>query len=135
MIGAALAFLLALLHRQFLLVAFDRETAVVMGKNVLLWDLLFYGVAGLALSMSVLITGPMLTFGALVIPPLAARPFCRRMPAYLLLSSALGGGAALAGFQLSFTRDWPLGPAVVALAAAATLLLHAGRALALRLRR
>lgn len=131
---ALLGLLMAALHRQFLLVAFDRESAVAMGKNVLLWDLLFYGIAGTALSMSVLITGPLLTFGALVIPPLAARPFARRMPAFLALSAAFGGAAALAGFHLSYTRDWPLGPTVVALAAALMVLLHAGRALALRLR-
>lgn len=129
-----LGLLLALLHRQFLLVAFDRESALAMGKGTLLWDLLFYGISGTALSMSVLITGPLLTFGALVIPPLAARPFCRRMPAFLALSAAFGGLSSLAGFYLSYTRDWPLGPTVVALAAGLMLAAHAGRELALRLR-
>jgi zinc/manganese transport system permease protein len=137
LLGAFLALgaLLALLHRQFLLIAFDRESAAVLGKNTLLWDLIFYGIAGLALSMSVLITGPLLTFGALVIPPLAARPFCRRMPAFLTLSSAFGGAAALLGFWFSYAEDLPLGPAVVALAAGASLLLHLGQSLVLRLRR
>lgn len=129
-----LAGLLALLHRQFLLTAFDRESALVMGKKVLRWDLLFYAIAGTALSMAVLITGPLLTFGLLVLPSMAARPFCRRMPGYLALSSAFGGCAALAGFRLSYARDWPLGPTIVALAAALMLAAHASLALAARAR-
>ena len=124
-----LAVVLGAFHRQFLLVAFDRESAAVMGKNVLLWDLLFYVVAGTAMSIAVLITGPSLTFAALVIPPLATRPFCRRMPAFLVSSSLFGGVCALVGFKLSYAYDLPLGPAIVALSAGTLALLHAGRAL------
>lgn len=125
---------LALFHRQFLLIAFDRDSALVMGKNVLAWDLLFHAIAGGALSMAVLITGPAMTFAALAIPPLAARPFCRRMPALLVASAAFGGACALFGFHVSYVKDWPLGPTIVVVSAAALLVLHAGRALMSRLR-
>lgn len=131
---ALLAALLAAFHRQFLLVAFDRESARVMGKNVLRWDMLFYGIAGVALSMSVLITGPLLTFAALAVPPLAMRPFCRRMPAFLAASAAFGGLCALAGFRVSYVQDWPLGPTIVVLSGALMLVLHGGLSLAARLR-
>ncbi len=131
----ALAAALAAFHRQFLLVAFDPDSARVMGKNVLGWDLLFHAIAGTALAMAVLITGPMLTFAALVIPPLAVRPFCRRMPGFLVASAAFGGASALAGFHVSYARDWPLGPTIVALSALALLALHGARAAAARLGR
>lgn len=129
-----LAGLLAAAHRQFLLISFDRESALAARKNALGWDLLFHAVAALSLSMAVLITGPMLAFAALVIPPLAVRPLCRRMPAFLLASSAFGGACAFAGFWLSYARDLPLGPVIVALSAAAMLALHAVGALAARAR-
>lgn len=117
------------LHRQFLLVSFDRDSAVVMGKNVLFWDLLFYAAAGLALSMSVLIVGPMMTFAFLVIPPLTVRPLCRGMGGFLLSASAAGALTAVCGFWLSYRWDWPLGPTNIAVAFAVLLVVHAGASL------
>lgn len=131
---ALLGLLFAGLHRQFLLASFDRESALVQGKNVLGWDLLFYGASGLALSMSVLIVGPMMTFAFLVIPPLAVRPLSRSMGAFLLGSSVVGGLAAVAGFWASYRWDWPLGPTDIAAAFAALALLHGGATLRERLR-
>ncbi len=109
MYGVLLLFLV-LFNRQFLLVSFDRESARAMGKRVALWDVLLYGLIGVAISMSVLIVGPMLTFAFLIVPPLAARRFCRSMTSFFLLSSALGGLSGLAGFYLSYQLDWPLSP-------------------------
>ncbi len=128
------------LHRQFLLVAFDRDSAIVMGKSVLLWDLVFYAASGLALSMSVLIVGPMMTFAFLVIPPLTVRPLCRSMGGFLLSASFVGGLTAVAGFWLSYRWDWPLGPTNISVAFAGLLLVHAsvsvrGRLSAARARR
>jgi len=113
-----LAVFLIVFNYQFLLVSFDRETAVVMGKRVLAWDTLLYGVIGLAISMGVLIVGPMLTFAFLIVPPLAARRFCKRMWSFFVASSLLGGLSGLIGFYLSYTLDWPLGPADIAVSCA-----------------
>lgn len=105
-----LGIVLALFHSQFLLVSFDRETAQAMGKSVLLWDSLLYLLIGTAVSVSVLIVGPMLTFAFLVIPPLAARRFCRRMGSFFLLSSVIGAASGFLGFYASYHWDLPLGP-------------------------
>jgi ABC-type Mn2+/Zn2+ transport system permease subunit len=106
----ALSLILGAFHNQFLLVSFDRESAQVMGKSVLLWDSLLYAFIGLTLSVSVLMVGPMLTFAFLIIPPLAARRWCRRMHSFFWLSSILGGLSGLIGFYASYQGDWPLGP-------------------------
>lgn len=107
---AVLTLVLFVFNNQFLLVSFDRESARVMGKNVAAWDLLLYSIIGLAISMGVLIVGPMLTFAFLIIPPLAARRFCKRMGSFFLISSAIGGLSGLVGFYLSYHLDWPLSP-------------------------
>jgi ABC-type Mn2+/Zn2+ transport system permease subunit len=101
---------LLLFNRQFLLVSFDRDSAQVMGKNVLAWDALLFGMIGVALSISVLIVGPMLTFAYLIIPPLAARRFCSKIHTFFILSALLGGLSAVGGFYVSYRFDWPLGP-------------------------
>jgi ABC-type Mn2+/Zn2+ transport system permease subunit len=114
---AALAVVLVVFNRQFLLVSFDRESAEAMGKSVLGWDMLLYGIIGVAISMSVLIVGPMLTFAFLIIPPLTARRFTRSMGAFFGLSSLLGGISGLLGFYLSYRWDWPLGPTDIVVSA------------------
>jgi ABC-type Mn2+/Zn2+ transport system permease subunit len=109
-----LAIFLILFNYQFLLVSFDRESARVMGKNVVAWDVLLYGVIGVSISIGVLMVGPMLTFAFLIVPPLAARRFCKRMWSFFLISSLLGGISGLLGFYVSYNLDWPLGPADIA---------------------
>lgn len=105
-----MAILLLFYHRQFLFTSFDPESARVMGKNVFVWDSLLFAMIGLSISMSVLIVGPMLTFACLMIPPIAARRFCRTMKQLFWLSSLLGGLGGLIGFYVSYRMDWPLGP-------------------------
>jgi ABC-type Mn2+/Zn2+ transport system permease subunit len=113
-----LAMGLLIFNRQFLFVSFDRESAQAMGKNVLWWDTLLYGMIGVAISMSVLIVGPMLTFAFLIIPPLTARRFSHSMRSFFLLSMLFGGLAGLLGFYLSYRWDWPLGPTDILVSAA-----------------
>lgn len=111
---ALLAIGLILFSHQFTLVSFDRQSAQVMGMNVWLWDFLLYLVIGIAISISVIIVGPMLTFAYLVIPPLAARRFCRRMISFFVISSAIGGVSGLIGFVVSYRWDLPLSPTAIA---------------------
>jgi ABC-type Mn2+/Zn2+ transport system permease subunit len=113
---AALTAGLWVFHRQFLLVSFDRDSARVMGKNVIGWDVLLYGMIGLAISMGVLIVGPMVVFSFLVIPPLAARRFVKRMSSFFTLAALIGGISGTVGFYVSYRFDLPLGPTDTAVA-------------------
>jgi ABC-type Mn2+/Zn2+ transport system permease subunit len=115
LVYAMLALMLLMFNRQFVLVSFDRQSAAVMGKHVLFWDALLYGVIGLAISIGVIIVGPMLTFAFLIIPPLAVRRYCRRMGTFFWASSLVGGVSGLSGFYLSYHFDWPLGPSDIAM--------------------
>jgi ABC-type Mn2+/Zn2+ transport system permease subunit len=106
---------LGLFHREFMLVSFDREFAMVMGKNVMLWDLLLFSLLGLTVAISVLSVGPLIAFGFLLIPPLIMRQFARNMWQFVLGASAIGGVTALFGFCLAYRYDLPVGPTDVAL--------------------
>lgn len=105
---------LAWLGRDFLLVSFDRECAQVLGLRVRALELTLAALIGLCVSVGVMTVGPVLLFGQLVLPPLAARGLARSMPSFLALSSLFGFAAALLGIWLSFAEDWPLGAAIVA---------------------
>jgi ABC-type Mn2+/Zn2+ transport system permease subunit len=108
---------IAWFHRDLVLVSFDRETALVLGKRVLAFEALLTLLTGVTVAGGTLTLGPTLLFGLLVLPPLAARAFARSMREMLLLSAALGLAAALGGSAASFALDLPLGPAIVGIAA------------------
>lgn len=120
LMGAILAAVL-LWWRSLLLVSYDRSLARVLGLRVAFHELVLALITGLAVSVGTMTFGPVLLFGFLVIPPLAARQWSRTMPGQLALSSALGVAAAVGGVALSWYLDLPLAPAVVAVAAAELL--------------
>lgn len=115
--GAA-SVLLLVFQREFLLVSYDRDMAVTLGRAAFGWDALLYLIIALSISLGVMTVGPLVIFGYLVIPPMAALPWARGMMSLSLLASALGGLSAFAGFYLSYRFDLPLGPLVVAMAGA-----------------
>jgi len=89
----------------------------VLGKRVFGWEALLFCLTGMTVSAGVLVVGPVVLFGLLVIPPLAAHAVARSMLGFYGWSAALGALAAVGGLAVSFGLDWPLGPAVCAVAA------------------
>lgn len=116
-------------RRDFLLIAYDEEAAVSLGKNPVVWDLLLYLLVGAVISVGVLTVGPLVVFGLMVIPPLAARLVAFNMLSFYVLSSLIGIVTAFSGFMVSFLLDWPLGPTVVVTAFSFLVLMWAGRSL------
>ncbi len=124
-LGAVVLVLFAC-RKEFLLVSFDRDLAVVFGKWVGLWDGLLYLIIGVTISLGVMTAGPLVTFGFLVVPPLTARLLTRRMLSFSLVAAAIGGAAAFGGFYCAYRMDLPLGPAEVALASLMLLVVGTG---------
>ena len=106
---------LLIFRREFLLVSFDRELAITLRKRLLVWDLLLYLLVGTTISMCVLCVGPLVTFGFLLLPALAAHAVATNLRQFAVLASALGGAAALVGFYVAYRWDLPVGPTCVAL--------------------
>ena len=128
-LGAVVIVLLAF-QKEFLLVSFDRDLAVVFGKPAGVWDLLLYVLCGVTISFGVMAAGPLVTFGLLIAPPLTARLITRRMVPFSITSAVIGGATAFAGFYCAYRYDLPLGPAEVAVATA--VLFVVGAAVRLR---
>ena len=131
---AIVTVLLFAFRKELLLVSFDREMAIVLGKRAELWDALLYLLIGLTISLGVMNAGPLVTFGFLVIPPLTARLVTRRMLTFSLAASALGGAAAFLGFWAAYGLDLPLGPTEVALSGLGLLLVAILRWVVIRVR-
>jgi ABC-type Mn2+/Zn2+ transport system permease subunit len=73
------------------------------------WDMLLYGLVGLAISLGVLMVGPLLTFAFLLLPTMMAIQLAKRFFLVPLLGGFFGVGIALIGFIVSFFMDWPTG--------------------------
>jgi zinc/manganese transport system permease protein len=86
---------------------------------VALWDLLFYGSFGLALTAIVSVSGVLLVFSHLVIPAVVARLLVSGVMARLFVAWALGVVVSVAGVAVSYSH--PTGPVIVALFGGALL--------------
>ena len=113
--GAILA-LVTIFHKELVLVAVDREMAISLGKRVALWDLVLFGIIGVAISLGVLVVGPLVMFGFLIVPPMIAGRLAIGMRNVSIVAALVGAGIALAGFAAAYRLDWPTGPTDVALA-------------------
>ncbi len=115
---------LLLYQRDLLLVSYDRESALVLGKRVFALEALLTAVTGLVISVGTMVLGPIVLFGLIVLPAIGARVWARSMRGYLRLASAFGVAAVLLGVAASFELDLPLGAAITG--AAALLLVPGG---------
>lgn len=101
--------------KDLLLVSVDRDLARSFGKKVLVWDLVLYLIIGTTISLGVLLAGPLVMFGFLIVPPLIAGRLTTGIRHLPLAASLFGGLTAFVGFAVSYKLDWPMGPTDVAL--------------------
>lgn len=123
-----------LFQREFLLVSYDRDMAVTLGRNALVWDSLLYLLIGVTISLGVMTVGPLVIFALLVIPAMIALRWANGMTSLSVIASISGGVSAFAGFFASYRLDLPLGPLIVA-ALSALWLVSSGAGLFVRPRR
>jgi ABC-type Mn2+/Zn2+ transport system permease subunit len=106
---------LVLFRREFLLNSFDRDLSFLLTGGSVQWGFWLYVLCGFSIAIGVIMAGPLLVFGFMVLPPLVSRALARGMSSFFTLSSVLGLATALGGFYLSVRLDLPLGPTDVAL--------------------
>jgi manganese/iron transport system permease protein len=113
--GAGLIVLLVilLLHKEFVAVSLDRESARAMGLRVFWLDLLLYVLVTLAVVISVRTIGNVLVLALLVTPAAAARLLTDRLAVMMVLAPVIGGLSALVGLYVSWSWDLPVGGTIV----------------------
>ncbi len=120
---------LILFRREFLLNSFDRDLSFLLTGGSAQWSFWLYVLCGFSIAIGVIMAGPLLVFGFMVLPPLAARALARGMSSFLSLSSLIGIFIAVLGFYLSVRLDLPLGPTDVAFGCVVIFAVHAVRAI------
>lgn len=102
-------------RRRILLVVTDPDMARALGIRTRAWNLVMYTSLGIAVGLSLRVSGLLYTFGCLVLPPLAARNVCRSALAVFVASPIIGLVTAMAAFVLANHYDQPPGQMAVAL--------------------
>jgi len=111
----------ALFRHRWLWVFSDPLGAQVGGVSVTKWNGLFFVLFAAAMTTGIHIFGVLLAFTFLVLPAAVALGFAGRMRTFFLWVPVVTTTAIFAGIVLSFELDFPTGPFVTALLAAATI--------------
>jgi zinc/manganese transport system permease protein len=114
-----------LLWRRWLLLAQSPSAAQIAGLRPARWHLFFLITLATIVLVGTNIVGVVLVLTLLFLPPLAALPWSRRLPAMMALSTALGLLSLVLGFVLSNEMSWPLSHSVAGAGIVFMLLSHA----------
>jgi ABC-type Mn2+/Zn2+ transport system permease subunit len=115
--GAAVLGVLAALHKELVLGAFDRGGLAALGYPVLALDVAMLLLVEVALVTSIPAVGTILAVALLVAPAAAARLWTERLGATMALAAALGITSGVAGLAVS--QHWRVAAgATIALVAA-----------------
>jgi manganese/iron transport system permease protein len=140
-IGVVSVALLVVLHKELVLRAFDPLGAEAMGYPTVALDLVINVVVMLTVVAAVRAVGTVLVVAFIVTPAAAARLLCRRITPMMVVAAALGAVGGWLGLVVSYEgsihHGWRLasGATIVLVLTAGFLLVAAGRAVAMRVRR
>ncbi len=116
-------------RREILLASVDPDFLRTLGRDPARFDAILDLLLGVAISIGVMLAGPLVVFGFLVLPGLVALRLAGHLGAAFGIACATAAGASLAGFAVAYAVDLPAGPVQVAFAATPWALACAYRAL------
>ncbi|MHB1455282.1 MAG: metal ABC transporter permease [Armatimonadota bacterium] len=112
--GSIVIILHTLLNKQFLFSAFDRETAQASGVKSSWWDLFFFLLLGVIISLGIKLAGTLLVFAFLVLPAVTALLLSQRLGRIIAIAIVASIVATITGLYVSVRLDLPSGPTIVA---------------------
>lgn len=113
---------LGALYKELKVTTFDPGLAASLGISPVLVQYLLTGVVSVTAVGAFDAVGAILVVALMIAPPAAAWILSDRLPRVLGLSALLGGGAALAGFQLAWHLDASIAGSMAAMAGVVFLL-------------
>jgi len=102
--------------KEFSYISFDAETARTQGFRADSWELAFYLIAGVVISVATHMVGDVFVFGFLVVPPVAAMLLMKNVRSIFIASVTIAAVSPVIGLFLAFEYDFPSSPAIVAVA-------------------
>ena len=124
-VAAPAMLLLAVIGRPLLFASVEPNVAAAAGVPVRLLSIAFLLLLGAAVAEASQITGSLLVFALLVLPPAAARALSARPLIGLITSMAVGVAVTWAGLILAFYHPYPTGAFITSLSFAVYLIARA----------
>jgi zinc/manganese transport system permease protein len=126
-VALAAVAVLAVIARPLLFASVDPDVADSRGVPVRALSILFLVVLALAVGEAAQITGALLVFALLVVPPATAQAITARPLASAVLSVALALLATWLGLAVAYFSDYPIGFTITTVAFAAYVAVYAAR--------
>jgi zinc transport system permease protein len=117
-----------LAHRRVLLFAMDPAMAAAVGLRVTRWATGTAIWLGLAVGLSMRVSGMLYTFGSLVLPALIAKSVCREVAMMFIVAPCVAIGADTFSFVVANYYDYPPAQMTVALLSMAFIIVRSIRA-------
>jgi ABC-type Mn2+/Zn2+ transport system permease subunit len=109
-------------YRRILLLAMDPAMAAAVGMRVTLWTFALTIWLGLAVGLSLRVSGTLYTFGCLVLPALIAKNLCREVRPLFLVAPLVALSTGALGCVLADAADSPPAQMTVVLLSLALVL-------------
>lgn len=119
--GAAVIGVLWLLHKELLIISFDRTLAAALGYPVFGLDLLLLALLTVTIVVSIQAVGIILVIAMLVTPAATARLLVDRFVPMILLGACIGAAVGVGGYYVSFHLGTASGATIVLVATAVFL--------------
>lgn len=116
-------------RKPLMQISLDPQAAFAQGRNVRLWDFLFYGTFAFVVTSSVEMAGVLLVFSFLIVPAVCGAFLGTTVRSRLCIGWAVSLLTSMAGVAASYYLDLPTGATVVCMFGAALLLCSAISAL------
>jgi zinc/manganese transport system permease protein len=113
--------------KRFVAISWRPDEAERTSRSVELWDLAFYVLFGLVITISVRFAGILLVFSFLIVPAVITGLFSTQLVRRLFFGWAVAVAASALGLFASWTWDLPTGAAIVAAFGALLLAAAAAR--------
>jgi len=104
----------ALFSKQFVFSMFDPETAQASGIRTGWWNLFFFLILGVIISLAIRLAGTLLVFAFLVVPAVTGLLLSQHLGRACAIAIGAASIATVSGLYASVRMDLPSGPAVVA---------------------
>jgi zinc/manganese transport system permease protein len=114
-LSVAALFVLAVIGRRLLFASVDPEVAAAAGVRVSALSIGFLVLLGVAVAEASQITGSLLVFALLVLPPATAQVITGRPVAGMILSVALGVAVTWGGLLIAYYTPYPVGAFITTL--------------------
>ncbi len=123
-VGALIAGILLIWHRQIVAVCFDAEFAAIRGVRAEWIYLLLLLLTALTVVILVSLVGIVLVIALLTLPPAIAALRARSLGGMLVAAIVMNFLFVFVGLGVSFSLDIPTGPTIILIAAAVYLVLN-----------